>query len=196
MKKLSQIVDLKKIKVVNKNIDKAHGLPNECYTNPDYLSIERKKIFENKWVVIGVGSSLPNIGDAKPFDLLGIPLIILRDKNNKIRVFHNVCSHRGYKLISEDCHLRKVIKCPYHSWSYDFTGKLVATPHIGGVNIHDHKDFKKNESNLKEVRSIIWLDLIIVNISENAISFEEYKVSGLFVTEIVSTSLAMQGPRV
>jgi len=43
MKKLSQIVDLKKIKVVNKNIDKAHGLPNECYTDPDYLSIEKKK---------------------------------------------------------------------------------------------------------------------------------------------------------
>ena len=58
MKKLSQIVDLKKIKVVNKNIDKAHGLPNECYTDPDYLSVERKKIFENKWVVIGVGSSV------------------------------------------------------------------------------------------------------------------------------------------
>ena len=45
MKKLSQIVDLKKIKVVNKNIDKAHGLPNECYTNNEYLSVERKKIF-------------------------------------------------------------------------------------------------------------------------------------------------------
>ena len=42
MKKLSQIVDLKKIKVVNKNIDKAHGLPNECYTNNEYLSVERK----------------------------------------------------------------------------------------------------------------------------------------------------------
>ena len=48
MKKLSQIVDLKKIKVVNKNIDKAHGLPNECYTNNEYLSVERKKIFENQ----------------------------------------------------------------------------------------------------------------------------------------------------
>ena len=71
MKKLSQIIDLKKIKVVNKNIDQAHGLPNECYTNNEYLSVERKKIFENKWVVIGVGSSIPNIGDAKPFDLLG-----------------------------------------------------------------------------------------------------------------------------
>ena len=76
MKKLSQILDLKKLKLVNKNIHKAHGLPNECYTNNEYLSVERKKIFENKWVVIGVGSSIPNIGDAKPFDLLGIPLII------------------------------------------------------------------------------------------------------------------------
>ena len=85
MKELSQIIDLKKIKVINKPIDKAHGLPNECYTDVDYLSIERKKIFENKWVVIGVGSSVPNIGDAKPFDLLGIPLIILRDKNKKIK---------------------------------------------------------------------------------------------------------------
>ena len=78
--KLSKIVDLNKIKVVNKSIDKAHGLPNECYTNQDYLSVERKKIFEDKWVVVGVGSSIPNIGDAKPFDLLGIPLILLRDK--------------------------------------------------------------------------------------------------------------------
>ena len=44
MKKLSQIIDLKKIKIVNNTIDKAHGLPNECYTDQDYLSIERKKI--------------------------------------------------------------------------------------------------------------------------------------------------------
>ena len=48
MKKLSQIVDLKKIKVVNKNIDKAHGLPNECYTNPDYLSVVASPVTEKE----------------------------------------------------------------------------------------------------------------------------------------------------
>ena len=68
-RKLSQIIDLNKIKVVNRPIEKAHGLPNECYTNKDYLFFERNKIFENKWVVIGVGSSIPNIGDAKPSDV-------------------------------------------------------------------------------------------------------------------------------
>ena len=174
MKKLSQILDLKKIKVVNKNIDKAHGLPNECYTDLDYLSIERKKIFENKWVVIGVGSSLPNIGDAKPFDLLGIPLIILRDKNNKIRIFHNVCSHRGFKILQEKCKIKNVIRCPYHSWSYDMSGNLIATPHIGGMNKHNCNKFSKSKSGLKEVRSHVWLDLIFVNLNNNEIDFEKY----------------------
>ena len=107
-KQLSSIIDIKKIKVVNKSIDKAHGLPNECYTSKEYLTYERKKIFEDKWVVVGIGSSIPNIGDAKPFDLLGIPLIILRDKNKNIRVFHNVCSHRGYKILQEK---KKIKKC-------------------------------------------------------------------------------------
>ncbi len=173
-RKLSQIIDLNKIKVVNKPIAKAHGLPNECYTNKDYLFFERKKIFENKWVVIGVGSSIPNIGDAKPFDLLGIPLIILRDKNKNIRVYHNVCSHRGYKILQEECKLKNVIRCPYHSWSYDMDGKLVATPHIGGMNKHSCSNFNKSESSLKEVRSYTWLDLIFINLNNNEIEFENY----------------------
>ena len=69
-----------KLDVVANTIEKAHGLPNECYLQGEYTNIERKKIFEDKWVVIGVANSIPNPGDAKPFDLLGIPLIIIRDK--------------------------------------------------------------------------------------------------------------------
>ena len=98
----ASILDLKKLKMVNRPIEKAHGLPNECYVDENYFTIEKKKIFENKWIVIGVGSSVPNIGDIKPFDLLGIPLIILRDRNQKVRVYHNVCSHRGYKIIQKE----------------------------------------------------------------------------------------------
>jgi len=168
------IIDKKKLDVVSESIEKAHGLPNECYLNGSYKKIERKKIFEDKWVTIGVASSLPNPGDAKPFDLLGIPLIILRDKDNVIRVFHNVCSHRGHKLLQKPCSHKNVLRCPYHSWSYDFKGNLVATPHLGGINKHEHVDFDKSKSKLKEVRSAVWLDLIMVNISNNEVSFDEY----------------------
>ena len=99
---LYNIINKKKLDIVSESIEKAHGLPNECYLNGPYTKIERKKIFEDRWVTIGVASSVPNPGDTKPFDLLGIPLIIIRDKNHKVRVFHNVCSHRGYKLIHEN----------------------------------------------------------------------------------------------
>ena len=84
------IIEKSKLDIVSESIEKAHGLPNECYLNGAYTKVERKKIFEDKWVVIGTASSLPKPGDAKPFDLLGIPLIIIRDKKNKIRVFHRL----------------------------------------------------------------------------------------------------------
>tara|TARA_B100000686_G_scaffold54158_1_gene58351 strand:- start:370 stop:1566 length:1197 start_codon:yes stop_codon:yes gene_type:complete len=173
-KKIYDIINKKKLDVVNKPIERAHGLPNECYNNQEYTKIERKKLFEDKWVVVGVASSIPKAGDAKPFDLLGIPLILLRTKKNQIKVYHNVCSHRGYKILQKKCKIKNVLRCPYHSWSYDLEGKLISTPHLGGMNKHDAKGFDKSSSRLKEVRSCIWLDLIIINIAENQISFNEY----------------------
>ncbi len=171
---LSEILNIEKLHNVDKPIEMANGLPNECYNNKDYFIFEREKIFFNKWTVIGVGSSIPNPGDAKPYNLLGIPLIMIRDKKKKIRVFHNVCSHRGFKLLDNSCNLKNVIRCPYHSWSYDFTGNLVATPHIGGLNKHQSEKFDKTKSNLKEVRTRIWMDVIFVNINSNEINFDDY----------------------
>ena len=168
------LINKEKLDVVSKPIAESHGLPNECYISEEYTKIERKKLFEDKWVVVGVASSLPKIGDAKPFTLLNLPVIILRDKKNKIRVFHNVCSHRGYKIMQKPCKIKNLIRCPYHSWSYDTDGKLVATPHIGGMNKHDTDKFDKSISGLKEIRSYVWLDLIMINISNNEIAFEEY----------------------
>ena len=173
-KKLSDIFDPNKIEVVKNPIEKAHGLPNECYLNNDYLEFEKEKIFKNNWTMIGVASSVPNPGDAKPFNLLGIPILIVRNKENEVKVFHNVCSHRGFKLVDQECKLKNVIRCPYHSWSYDFNGKLTVTPHIGGLGKHEVEGFDKNKSNLKEIKSNIWMDLIFININSNAKPFEDF----------------------
>ena len=174
MSEIYNIIDKKKLDVVNNSIEKAHGLPNECYTNKDYTLIERKKLFEDKWIVVGVASSIPEIGDVKPIDILGMPILILRNKQNEIKVFHNVCSHRGVKLVSKSGKINSLIRCPYHSWSYNLNGELMATPHIGGMNKHSADGFDKSKSNLKEIRSYIWLDLIMININQNEMSFEDY----------------------
>ena len=174
MSEIYNIIDKKKLDVVNNSIEKAHGLPNECYTSKDYTLIERKKLFEDKWIVAGVASSIPEIGDVKPIDILGMPILILRNKQNEVKVFHNVCSHRGVKLVSKSGKISSLIRCPYHSWSYSLDGELMATPHIGGMNKHSAQGFDKQKSNLKEIRSYIWLDLIMININQNEMSFEEY----------------------
>ena len=173
-KKLSDIIGINKIEDVKKPIEKAHGLPNECYLSDDYLEFEKEKIFQNNWTMIGVASSVPNPGDAKPFSLLGIPTIIIRTKDNKVKVFHNVCSHRGFQLIDKDCKLKNVLRCPYHNWSYDFNGKLVVTPNIGGFGKHHLEGFDKDKSNLKEIKSQVWMDLIFININSNAKPFKEF----------------------
>ena len=174
MSEIYNIIDKKKLDIVNKPIHQAHGLPNECYTSKEYTLVERKKLFEDKWIVIGSASSLKNAGDAKPIDLLGIPILIVRTKENQIKVFHNICSHRGLKLVNKPGKIKNVIRCPYHSWSYNLDGELMSTPHIGGMNIHEAPKFEKSKSNLKEIRSHIWLDLIMININNNEISFDEY----------------------
>ncbi len=173
-KKLSDILDPNKIEVVKNPIEKAHGLPNECYLSDDYLEFEKEKVFKNNWTMIGVASSVPNPGDAKPFNLLGIPILIVRNKEKEVKVFHNVCSHRGFKLVDQECKLKNVIRCPYHSWSYDFNGKLNVTPHIGGLGKHEVEGFEKNNSNLKEIKSKVWMDLIFININSNAKTFEDF----------------------
>ena len=62
-----KLISKAKLDIVSKPIAKSHGLPNECYISQEYTKIERKKLFEDKWVVVGVASSVPNKGDAKPF---------------------------------------------------------------------------------------------------------------------------------
>ena len=75
MSEIYSIIEKNKLDVVNNSIEQSHGLPNECYTSEAYTKIERKKLFEDKWTVIGVASSVPNIGDVKTIKFIRLPII-------------------------------------------------------------------------------------------------------------------------
>ena len=126
-------LDLNELEKVMAPIETAHGLPNELYTDTELFELERKAVFEQNWSCIGFGKDIPNPGDARPVSFLGIPLMTVRDKDGRIRVFQNVCRHRGMKLIDEPTQFKGVIRCPYHSWCYNLDGGLRSTPHVGGV---------------------------------------------------------------
>ena len=152
----------------------AKALPNLCYTDPAFQGFERERLFEAGWACIGFGKDVPNPGDVAPRQLMGLPLLLVRDMKREIRVFHNVCSHRGLELVSKACHLNGPIRCPYHSWAYDFEGKLRATPFIGGPHSNECPGFDKSQHGLKPVRAAVWFDMVFVNVGGTAQDFADY----------------------
>ena len=68
----------------------------------------------------------------------------------------------------------KIIRCPYHAWSYDLKGKLKAAPHIGGTNQHKPKGFNFSDHGLKSIKIHVWHDWIFINFNGKAKKFEEY----------------------
>lgn len=158
---------------VRRPIEQANGLPNAHYTDPDVFAHEARATLLATWAGLAVGADVPENGDAKPIEFLGIPLLLLRDKEGTVRVFQNICRHRGMILVDAPKKIRGAIRCPYHSWCYSTKGELVSTPHVGGPGHNTHEGIEPATLGLIEVRSHIWRDVVFINVSGDAPDFAE-----------------------
>ena len=152
----------------------ASGLPNEAYVSDAFAAWEQEAILARSWACIGTGRRVPEVGDAQPLEFAGVPLIMLRAQDGAVRVFHNVCSHRGMILMEKPQRTRGTIRCPYHSWTYDLDGSLRSTPMIGGTDSNTCAGFDKAKHGLKPVRTATWFDAVFVNLSGDAEPFESF----------------------
>ena len=150
----------------------ANGLPNAHYVDPAVFEEEKHALLFSQWAGLAVASDVPEAGDAVPLTFLGIPLLLIRDKDGEVRVFQNICRHRGMILIDEPRKIEGAIRCPYHSWCYSTKGDLVSTPHVGGPGQNTHDAIKRSELGLNEVRAHIWRDVVWINMSGDAPAFE------------------------
>ncbi|MDP5086120.1 MAG: aromatic ring-hydroxylating dioxygenase subunit alpha [Yoonia sp.] len=158
---------------VRQPIETANGLPNAHYIDEDVFEIEKHAVLFASWAGLAVAADVPEVGDAKPMEFLGIPLLLVRDRAGQVRVFQNICRHRGMILVAEPKKIEGAIRCPYHSWCYSTEGNLVSTPHVGGPGHNTHDAIDKDLLGLIEVRSHIWFDTVFINIDGNAAPFEE-----------------------
>jgi len=120
--------------------DQARAMPPAMYQSPDILRLEEDNIFRRQWLCIGRADGLANPGDFVTYDLMGEPIIVLRDKGGELRAMSNVCRHRMSTLV-EGCGNAKRLVCPYHAWTYDLDGTLMAAPYMDGNPSFDRKDY-------------------------------------------------------
>ncbi len=173
-KPLSHKITLQQLDVIDQNIESATGMPNPAYTDSAFFTFERDHVLGTSWTALVFCVDYEANNTVTPIEFMGLPLIIAKDDQGEISVFHNVCSHRGRILVTEQKKTNGTLICPYHSWTYDFTGKLRATPHIGGIGNHKVDGFCPQDNGLKTVRSHIWLGVLFINLSADAEAFDDY----------------------
>jgi phenylpropionate dioxygenase-like ring-hydroxylating dioxygenase large terminal subunit len=166
---MAHLTDLSRVK---EPLGTANGLPNAHYIDPAVFAEERDALLFGQWAGLAVAADVPEAGDAKPITFMGMPLLLLRDRNDQVRVFQNTCRHRGMILVEEPRKIEGAIRCPYHSWCYSTEGKLVSTPHVGGPGRNTHPDVDRATLGLIEIRSHIWRDVVWGNVDGQAPEFE------------------------
>ena len=89
-------IPLSNLESVLTSTDKAKGLPNEHYVSQAVFEEEKKAVLFDNWSAIGFGKDIPNTGDVKPIDFVGMPVIMVRDTNNNINVRFRAGECRSY----------------------------------------------------------------------------------------------------
>src|SRR6267143_622291 len=158
---------------VHEQIECAQTLASRFYTDPTILEIEKSRIFQRTWQLVGtlsqscgeVNGVKRTISDPESFftaDVAGEPIIVVRDKQGTLRAFSNVCRHRaGPIALGSGC--KNVLRCQYHGWTYTLDGRLIGTPDVEGVEFFD-----RSTMSMVPLRLETWEQFIFVNFDAQA----------------------------
>ena len=149
--------------VENNTTDQANSIlsiPTSDYTCKERWGMEIKKIFKELPLMLALTIEIPNKGDYKSMEVVGIPVLITRDKDNNVHAFRNVCSHRGAPLTGDEIGNRNKFTCPYHGWTYSNKGDL-----IGILENKKFGELDKSCNGLKELPCKEFSGMIFVTLT-------------------------------
>ena len=150
------------------------ALPPWCYTSERFHQAEKEKIFLPAWNLLERAEIVPNAGDYHAMTFLGVPLLVTRGKDDKVRVFANTCRHRG-ALVGKGSGNCKVFQCPYHFWTYGLDGRLIGTPNYNDPDGNPLIDAtNKAEFGLLEFESGTWGGFIFIRFIEGPETLEQH----------------------
>jgi len=140
----------------------AKGLPSSWYYDPRRYARELDVFWYSRWIVAGRDEEIAEVGDWRLVRIGTQSIVLLRDEHRTLRAFHNTCRHRGSILCRDDAghFARRRIVCPYHSFTYDLDGRLIATPRRMATPDFDPADFP-----LFEVAADTWGGFAFVNLA-------------------------------
>jgi Rieske 2Fe-2S family protein len=143
-----------------------HALAREFYTDPQIFELDMDRILLRHWFCVGHASSLPRAGDYLVVDLGVESCIIIRTHESDIKALVNVCRHRGSRICTTHSGRAAagLLTCPYHAWSYDLNGRLVAARQM-------HPRFDRGSLALKSLHVQVVEGLIFTTFAAHPLDF-------------------------
>jgi phenylpropionate dioxygenase-like ring-hydroxylating dioxygenase large terminal subunit len=139
-------------------IERGDTLPARWYVEAEVFQAEKERIFHRSWQYVGHTGQVSSVGDFFTTLLGDIPVVVVRDSENAIRAFANVCRHRGSEVVLECAGNRKTLQCHYHGWTYNLNGTLRNAPRE-----NEQREFAKERLGLAPFEVETWGPLIFVN---------------------------------
>ncbi len=145
-------------------------LPVEAYTSEAWYRREQRELFGSTWLFAGMVEDLKAPGDYIALQNGGPPLFVLRDKAMQLRAFHNVCRHRGARLVEGGGNLGRIITCFYHNWSYELSGELKSIT----LESELFAAVDKSCLGLRPAKVATWKNLVFVHPDPGAPALEDW----------------------
>ena len=144
-------------------------LPGSTYVDPEFFATEQERIFEALWFCAARGADLAGPGSFRTVQIGRESVLLTRNRKGEAKAFFNICRHRGARLCTEDSgEVKRAFQCPYHAWTYDLDGKLIAAP-----NLTKMPDIDRVEYGLRRIAVREWLGYVWVCLADEPPSFEE-----------------------
>lgn len=137
-------------------------LPREYYISEDIFIQEKQNFLLQHWHFATHVSDIPKAGDYVVVELLGESVIVMRGRDGRISAVNNVCRHRGHSICVEPKGNKRRLTCPYHAWTYDLEGKLIAAPSLDDGTHIDYSDW----GGLKKVYVEVWRGCVFIALRE------------------------------
>ena len=145
------------------------------YIDPELFDIEMERLWRSAWTYLGHDSQVPNAGDFYTVNIAGLPLMMLRGSDGKVRVLINRCAHKGAKILgagSGNC--GKLLRCSYHGWIYALDGALRTVPVKGGYADTRFSESEAAKGLTPVAHVAVHRGFVFVRLSRDGLGFEEY----------------------
>jgi choline monooxygenase len=150
-------------------LEHAWTIPGAWYVDPRVEALERRTVWSRTWQLVGRVDQVAEPGQYVTATVGGEPVLVVRGSDAQLRAFFNVCRHHAAAVMTASCGKADRLRCPYHGWTYDLTGRLRGVPELDGV-----EGFDRDAMGLVPIAVATWEQLVFVHLDPRPVPLADY----------------------